>query len=273
MKTDTPKYYLLNNDQRLAEDTIKTIYECENQDDVDAISKFMTKHSQKATSTVTIKQIFTDPDYTGATWVNLWSVIFHELTGINVIFLYSHTILEQVLKNSTITPNEGVYAIFIINSIASAVAIWTVRTFGRRPLLLFGYSAICITHCILATFILIEFNVGVVLMMCVFMAIYQNTCGPIPWLYAAETMTDVGLGIAMQTLYVTLMIVSVGTEPLMQTSLHTSGVFFLFGLFSLFGFIFTYFFFKETKGLTEKQKKQVYQPQTQGCADTSYRVD
>lgn len=159
------------------------------------------------------------------------------------------------MTTSAFTPTQGVYAIFIINAIASAVAIGTVRTFGRRPLLLFGYSAICVSHCLLATFIIIEFNIGVVVMMCVFMAIYQNTCGPIPWLYAAETMTDVGLGVALQVLYATLMVVSVGTEPLMQTKLHDSGVFFLFGLFSAFGFIFTYFYFKETKGLTEKQKK------------------
>lgn len=112
----------------------------------------------------------------------------------------------------------------------------------------------------MATFILIGFDTGVIVMMCVFMAIYQNTCGPIPWLYAAETMTDVGLGVALQVLYATLMVVSVGTEPLMDTGLHTSGVFFLFGFFSFCGFVFTYFFFRETKGLTEKQKKTVYSP-------------
>jgi hypothetical protein len=59
------------------------------------------------------------------------------------------------------------------------------------------------------------------------------------------------------------MILSLVTEPLMGSALHPSGVFYLFALFSLIGFFFVWIYFKETKGLTEKQKKQVYDKTTE----------
>lgn len=80
---------------------------------------------------------------------------------------------------------------------AAGVSIWTISNFGRRPLLLWGFIGIAICHTLTATFILTKFNIGIILMICAFMAVYQNTTGPIAWVYAAETMTDVGLGVAL----------------------------------------------------------------------------
>lgn len=99
----------------------------------------------------------------------------------------------------------------IVNTIASAIAIWTVRTFGRRPLELFGQAGISIAHFLIATFILLQADYGVLIMLCVFMFIYQNTSGPIAWVYASETMTDVGLGVGMNVLYGTIVILSLIT--------------------------------------------------------------
>jgi Sugar (and other) transporter len=60
----------------------------------------------------------------------------------------------------------------IVNTLASGIAVWTVRTFGRRPLLLFGEAGISLTHICIATFILIQFDIGVLIGICVFMFIY-----------------------------------------------------------------------------------------------------
>lgn len=70
------------------------------------------------------------------------------------------------------TPRKGVYLINIINTIAAGVSIWTISNFGRRPLLLFGFVGITICHTLTATFILTKFNIGIILMMCCFMAVY-----------------------------------------------------------------------------------------------------
>lgn len=64
----------------------------------------------------------------------------------------------------------------------------------------------------------------------------------------------------MNCLYGTIVILSLVTEPLMDSKLHPSGVFYLLAFFSFCGVFFVYFWFKETMGLTEKQKKSVYSP-------------
>lgn len=97
VRTDTPKF-LMQTSKEKAEQAIKTTYICDSQNEVAEIVEFMSKNNQKETSTVTIKEVFTDPEYSRGTWVNVFGVIFHELTGINVIFLYSHTILSDVLS-------------------------------------------------------------------------------------------------------------------------------------------------------------------------------
>lgn len=128
----------------------------EDQSEVDKIVGFLQKNAQKTTSKVTLKQAFiSDPEYTRCSWINIINIIFHELTGINVIFLYSNTILAIVCSGASFTPRQGVYMINIVNTFASGISIWTIRTFGRRPLLLWGHSGICITHILIGTFILI----------------------------------------------------------------------------------------------------------------------
>jgi len=175
----------------------------------------MQQSQKETTSKVTLMQAYADPEYSRCSWVNFFQIMFHELTGINVIFLYSNTILSLVLKGSAFTPRQGVYAINIVNTLSSALSIWTVRTFGRRSLLIFGHVGICICHLMIATFILEGIDIGVLVMLCIFMLIYQNTSGPIAWIYAAETCTDVALGVSLNVLYGTIMVLSLTTEPLM----------------------------------------------------------
>jgi hypothetical protein len=140
------------------------------------------------------------------------------------------------------------------------MAVWTVRKFGRRPLLIWGHAGICVCHLMIATFILESIDIGVLVMLCVFMLIYQNTSGPIAWIYAAETLTDVGLGVSLNVLYGTILVLSLTTEPLMNSALTPVGVFYMLAFFSFVAVFFLYFYFKETMGLTEKQKKSLYSP-------------
>lgn len=73
-------------------------------------------------------------------------------------------------------------------------------------------------------------------------------------------MTDVGLGVALNVLYGTIFVLSLVTEPLMQSKLHPAGVFYLLAFFSFVAVFFIWFNFKETMGLTEKEKKSLYSP-------------
>ena len=149
---------------------------------------------------MTYKEAFcADERYVRASWINIAYIIFHELTGINVILLYSNTILEQILGTDTdgFNARQGTYVINIVNTLSTVFGIYCVRTWSRKGLLLYGHTGIAIAHLLIAIFIIIDFNAGVLTMICVFMFIYASSSGPVAWLYAAETCCDVSLGVAL----------------------------------------------------------------------------
>ena len=57
-----------------------------------------------------------------------------------------------------------------------------------------------------------------------------------------------------------ILVESLVTETLMESSLKPHGVFFMFGFFSACAVIFEYFCVAETKGLSEREKKGLYCP-------------
>ena len=224
--------------------------------------QFITSTIQKKSTSVTLKEAFcTDERYTRASWINVIMIINHELTGINVVLMYSSTILETILgTGGGFNARQGTYVVALVNAFSAFTGIFTVQVFGRRTLFLYGHFGIFISYMLMSTFIITGMNSGVLTMMCVFLFVYQNTSGQVGWLYAVETCTDISLGICLQALWGTVLLLSLTSETLMDSALQPQGVFYMFGVFSLFAFVFVYFFLDETKGLSEKQKKALYIP-------------
>ena len=124
---------------------------------------------------VSLKEaFFTNENYVRASWVNIINIIFHELSGINVIFQYSNTILKQILgdSSSSFTPRQGTYCVSAVNFLSSAASIWTINNFGRRSLLLVGHSAMSIIHILIGTFIITGFNMGTLVGILLFLVAY-----------------------------------------------------------------------------------------------------
>ncbi len=125
---------------------------------------------------------------------------------------------------------------------------------------MFGHTVICITYILLAIFTITGNDIGVLSMICVFLLVYENTSGPVAWTYAAETCCDVSLGVGILSLYATVFVLSLSSEPLMQSALQQYGVFFLFAAFNFFAIFFMYKYVPETKGLSDADKKRLFYP-------------
>ena len=136
-------------------------------------------------------------------------------------------------------------------------------------MLLWGHLGIAVAHALIGAFILIGNDEGIVVMICVFIFIYANTTGPIAWVYSAETCTDVGLGVCLLTLWAVVLLEGLTVPTLMNTPIETSGVFFMFAIFGLISSIFVYFFLKETKGLTDQEKRSLYAPKNISSEQTN----
>lgn len=118
--------------------------------------------------------MWTDENYMRASWVNVANMFFHEVAGINVILQYSNTILDTILGDSSsgFNARTGSYMISLTNLSAAIVSVWTINNFGRRTLLLLGHSGMTVIHTLIGLFIMIQFNVGVLVGICTFLVIY-----------------------------------------------------------------------------------------------------
>ena len=98
-------------------------------------------------------------------------------------------------------------------------------------------------------------------MMMIFEAAQSWSSGPLAWVYAAETVVDTGLGVVLVTLFATVLLLSLVCPILMDPdSIGPTGMFFIFGGFSFLGALYVIFLMKETKYLTDKEKKILFTP-------------
>ena len=80
-------------------------------------------------------------------------------------------------------------------------------------------------------------------------------------MYFAETTIDTAIGICLMTLWGTTFVLSLVCPILMDpASLGPAPVFFIYSGLSMIAVVYVCFFIVETKGLSDKEKKNVFAP-------------
>ena len=115
---------------------------------IDLIYESLNGTQGKDSSGLNLKDAVANPRYRKATWVNIAYIIFHELTGINVIMLYSNQLFKQMASSgdSAFTPRQGTYLVGIVNLLSSLMSTQVVKCFGRRTLVIWGHLGMAFTH-------------------------------------------------------------------------------------------------------------------------------
>jgi SP family sugar:H+ symporter-like MFS transporter len=258
---DSPKFYLSVGDEEKARFAIRKFYNTQVESE-DEILAFLKSSCVKDTSSTTLTQALTDKKYRMGTWVCLILIFYHEIVGINVVLAYSHRILSEIdPTGKSLNPKTGTIIIGIINFVTTVCSIPFVIKFPRKTLLLWGHFFIFVFHTLAAIFSLAEMPMWELIMMNLFIAAYEFSSGTVCWIYIAEVVVDSALGLSVMTLFGTVFFLNLFVEFLIDSpSFGFAGVFMSMGIFSLTGSIFVYFYMRETKGLTDRQKKELYMP-------------
>ena len=114
---------------------------------------------------------------------------------------------------------------------------------------------------------------------CIFVIVYSFCLSPVFWVYLAETLPPRALGIATWVHWLTKFSVFYSSYFLVLAStdwyhaptefnISVSFMFFLYNWFCIVGYFVILVFVQETKGLTKKKIKKVYDEQ---CYDTIAR--
>ena len=93
--------------------------------------------------------------------------------------------------------------------------------------------------------------------MCSFMIVFAPTMGAIHWFYYAEVLTDEQFGLVATVHYLNGLEISLCSEYMMRY-MGLSGMFLYYAIITSLGVLFLNRFIKETRGLSDKEKMNLY---------------
>ncbi|CAL1715002.1 unnamed protein product [Somion occarium] len=198
---------------------------------------------------------------------------WQQLTGINFIFYYG----TAFFQNSGIKdPFLTTVATNIVNVFMTLPGMWGVERFGRRTLLIWGAAWMCMCEFLVAI-IGVTISVqntsgqkGLVALVCLYIAGFASTWGPIAWVITGEifplNVRAKAMSLSVASNWLWNFGIGYATPYLVNTGPGNAGlqvkVFFIWGSTCACCVIFAYFCVPETKGLSLEQIDILYQNST-----------
>jgi SP family galactose:H+ symporter-like MFS transporter len=191
--------------------------------------------------------------------VGIGLAVFQQITGINTVIYYAPTILQSAGISSASGAILATAGIGVVNVVMTLVSMWLIDRMGRRPLLLIGTAGIIVSLAVLGFAFLRPggslARVAVVTLM-VYVASFAISLGPIFWLLIAEIyplkIRGMAEGTAAASNWAANLLVSLTFLSLVQ-GLGPTRTFWLYALFGVGAWIFSYYLVPETKGRTLEQ--------------------
>ncbi|KAK4252734.1 hypothetical protein QN277_014346 [Acacia crassicarpa] len=197
---------------------------------------------------------------------------FQQFTGINVIMFYAPVLFNSIgFKDDAALMSAVITG--LVNVIATLVSIYGVDKWGRRALFLEGGAQMLICQAVVAACIGAKFGldgnpgelpkwyaVVVVLFICIYVAGFAWSWGPLGWLVPSEIF-PLEIRSAAQSVNVSFnMLWTFFVAQVFLTMLcHMKfGLFIFFAFFVLVMSIFIYHFLPETKGIPIEEMGQVW---------------
>ena len=185
-------------------------------------------------------------------------------TGVNVFNIYSNRLVTII--NSTLPFDKQVKANFatqiygVFGFFNSCISFKTNNLFNRKTILLVGQFTMGTTLLFFALSIKLQEGAISICLMLLFNFFMMTTIGAVHWIYISEILTDVQFGFISTCHYCNGIEVSLISEW-MFNKLRPDGTFVYYGCITLVGFFLIQHFLKETKGLTDTDKKMLYWPE------------
>jgi sugar porter (SP) family MFS transporter len=204
------------------------------------------------------------PGLRRALWVGVGLAAFQQITGINAIIYYANEIFAEAgFTTAQAQAKATLYAVGLVNVLATLIALAWVDRFGRRPLLLAGLvgmtvslAAVGISFATLSTTAESETSTTVgglvtVIALVVFIASFAFSMGPVVWTLIAEIYPNRvrGRAISVATAVNWLCAFLVAQFFLsLVDAIGESTTFFLFAALCVVTYVFVWRLVPETKG-------------------------
>jgi sugar porter (SP) family MFS transporter len=215
------------------------------------------------------------PSLRRALWVGVGLAVLQQVTGINAIIYYANEIFAEAgFTSAEQQAKATLWAVGVVNVLATLIAVAWVDRFGRRPLLLTGLVGMTVSLAAVGmSFAALEntaetatsTTVGgivTVLALVVFIASFAFSMGPIVWTLIAEIYPNRvrgrAISVATAANWLAAFLVAQFFLSLVD-AIGESTTFFLFAALCVVSFVFVWYLVPETKGrsLEEIQERWV----------------
>lgn len=219
----------------------------------------------------TLKENIKKPEFWKPLSIMTTFFMITQLSGVNVVCAYTTDMMSVLIGSNTNESNKYVamLSIDILRCISLVVACILLRRSGRRPIALFSGVFTALSLIGLASYLyMIKYGVissitpFISLGLMIFYIIVSNLgIGPLPWnmvgeLFAVETK---GLGSGISVMMTSIAFFgTVKTAPSMFQNIGHQGAYLFYGISTLCGTIFLYFFLPETKQKTLLQIEEYF---------------
>ncbi len=186
----------------------------------------------------------------GVVIIGILLSVFQQAVGINVVLYYAPRIFESMGASGDAAMLQTV-VMGVVNILFTAVAIFTVDRWGRKPLLIIGSLGMMTGMIALGTLSFMNsIGVGALISIILYTASFMMSWGPICWVLISEifpnTIRGKAVAIAVAAQWIANYTVSSTFISLSEWSI--GGTYLIYALFGLLSVIFVWKFVPETKG-------------------------
>ena len=207
-----------------------------------------------------------NPSLRAALVVGIGLAILQQITGINTVIYYAPLIIQSAGIPSASGAILATAGIGVVNVLMTIVSMWLIDRAGRRPLLLTGIAGMIVTLFALGYAFHAPMHGGslatvAVICMMLYVASFAISLGPIFWLLIAEiyptTVRSSAEGLSATFNWGANLLVSLTFLTLLE-AMGASRTFWLYGVFAIGAWIFSYYLVPETKGRTLEEIEEFW---------------
>ncbi len=195
--------------------------------------------------------------------------VFQQITGINAILYYGAEIFSNALGYGPEDALKQQLWLGAVNLVFTFVAIYTVDSWGRKPLLIVGTLGMCLGLSVLGLTIYTQ-QMGVLSLIAilVFIASFALSMGPVVWVMLSEIFPNrirslaMSIAVAAQWLFnaiVANVFPIVNDSGLNREEFNGALSYFVFAFFCLVAVVFVWKWVPETKGLSLEEMESLWE--------------
>ncbi|MBO6070102.1 MAG: sugar porter family MFS transporter [Succinivibrionaceae bacterium] len=195
----------------------------------------------------------TNSNFRRTVYLGITLQLLQQLCGINIIMYFGPELIKAAGYTSELAANTGTVLIGLTNMLSTFIAIALIDKWGRKKILLVGYTIMAVAMMCVAVFMSLGYSMAAIACVLLFIVAFAFSAGPVVWVLCAEIQPlrgrDFGITCSTCANWFSNMAIAATFLPL-TTLLGNSGTMAVYAVCSVAAIFLIWAFVPETKGVS-----------------------